>query len=371
MKNQPSRRPTQADIARRCGVSQMAVSLALRGSPKVSAAVRHRILQVAKRLNWRPDPALSALVHYRHGCAGGRSPLTIAWVTNWPTRDGWRANHPVYQKYFDGAQAKAAKLGYQLEPFWLREPAMTPMRMSQVLYTRSIMGLLLPPQPRAHLHLRMAWNKFAAVTFGFTLERPTLHVVTNHHFRSSIFALRKLRSLGYRRVGVLLDERYDVRVDYSWTAGCLAEQRHYPPEETLPVLSLTALTPEKLRAYLRRYKPDALLTNFWNMGEWLRGLKVTVPNELGLAYLSVTERNPTDAGINENSFAIGEAAMDLLATMIRSHELGVPPVPRHIMIDGFWVNGKTVRRRGRSAPWIGKRFLEKAAPESFFERGGR
>jgi len=344
------KRPTQRDIANACGVSQMAVSLALRGSKKISKTVRLRILKLAKKLNWQPDPALSALIAYRCRNAGTRDPSTIAWLTNWPTRGGWRNDHPVYVAYFNGAAARAASLGYKLEEFWLDEPGMTPARMSRILHTRGITGVLLPPQPRAHSHLRLDWEKFATVTFGFTLTKPSLHVATNHHFRSSIIALRKLRSLGYRRVGIVLDQRYDARVGYSWMAGCLMEQRRYAPGEIVPIVSLKQFSKEGLDEYLRKHQPDALLTNFWSVDLWLRELRVTVPRKLGLAYLSVTDRKPAFSGINENSHAIGEAALDLLATMIQRNEFGIPAIPRRIMIEGYWVPGKTVRRVNKPAP---------------------
>ena len=95
---------------------------------------------------------------------------------------------------------------------------------------------------------------------------------------------------------------------------------------------------------MQQHRPDALLTNFWNVGDCLAKLGVDIPTDLGLAYLSVTDRTPVFSGINENSHAIGEAALDMLATMLQRNEFGIPTVPRHIMIEGYWVDGKTVRR---------------------------
>jgi DNA-binding LacI/PurR family transcriptional regulator len=342
-------RPTQRDIARSCGVSQMTVSLALRGSPKISLPVRTRIIRAARKLHWRPDPMLSVLTNYRNRNAGRRNPATIAWVTNWPSRSGWRDGHPVYDAYFRGAQAQAGSQGYKVEEFWLAAPGMTPERLSKIFYTRNITGLLLPPQPRAHTRIHLAWEKFSAVSFGFTLTNPALHVATNHHFRSAILAMRKLRELGYRRLGILLNQRYDSRVDYSWMAGCLMEQRRYAPAEALPIASLASLSLDALKEYLNRHRPDVLLTNFWNTADWLKQLEIDVPGDLGLAYLSVDETRSAFSGINENSFAIGEAALDLLAIMIQRNEIGIPSIPRHVMIEGYWVPGKTVRRRNRPA----------------------
>ena len=49
-------------IARRAGVSRMAVSLALRGRPGVSPRTRQRVLAVAKRMGYAPDPELGKLM---------------------------------------------------------------------------------------------------------------------------------------------------------------------------------------------------------------------------------------------------------------------------------------------------------------------
>ena len=69
------KRPTQRDIANACGVSQMAVSLALRGSKKISKTVRLRILKLAKKLNCLRRTAITA-----HGVAGGRGRFGLASV---------------------------------------------------------------------------------------------------------------------------------------------------------------------------------------------------------------------------------------------------------------------------------------------------
>ena len=71
-----------------------------------------------------------------------RSPPTLAYVTNWNTRMGWRevTAHP---DFFDGAAARAKELGYNLEHFWMREPALTHGRLSRILHTRGINGVII------------------------------------------------------------------------------------------------------------------------------------------------------------------------------------------------------------------------------------
>ena len=61
---------TMDDVAARAGVSRAAVSLALRNSPKVSAARREQILQVAAELGYRPNSNASRLARARTGTIG-------------------------------------------------------------------------------------------------------------------------------------------------------------------------------------------------------------------------------------------------------------------------------------------------------------
>lgn len=55
------KRPTIADIARRAGVSKVAVSYALNDRPGVSPATRAAVKAIAKELGWRPSSAARAL----------------------------------------------------------------------------------------------------------------------------------------------------------------------------------------------------------------------------------------------------------------------------------------------------------------------
>ncbi|MDO4716954.1 MAG: LacI family DNA-binding transcriptional regulator [Propionibacteriaceae bacterium] len=62
--------PTQDDVARAAGVSRTLVSRALRGSGRVSASNRARILAVAARLGYRPNEAAVSLASARSGVIG-------------------------------------------------------------------------------------------------------------------------------------------------------------------------------------------------------------------------------------------------------------------------------------------------------------
>src|SRR5580692_4026836 len=59
-----SPRPSMRDIAELAGVSAMTVSKALRNSPKIARRTRERILKIAGRVGYRPDPELTKLMNH-------------------------------------------------------------------------------------------------------------------------------------------------------------------------------------------------------------------------------------------------------------------------------------------------------------------
>ena len=55
------RRITVRDIAARLNISHVSVSLALRGSSRISNKRREQVQAMAKKMGYRPDPTLTSL----------------------------------------------------------------------------------------------------------------------------------------------------------------------------------------------------------------------------------------------------------------------------------------------------------------------
>src|SRR4051812_31906827 len=60
--------PTQIDIAHKAGVSQVTVSHVLSGRGRVGEEVRQRVLDIARRLGYRPNAAARAISTGKFGC---------------------------------------------------------------------------------------------------------------------------------------------------------------------------------------------------------------------------------------------------------------------------------------------------------------
>ena len=165
---------TLQDVAEKAGVHRSTVSLALRDNHRISAEVRAKIQRIADELGYRSNPLVTALMRSRRTRRAPRH-VVLAYVTDYPTRYGWRPPHHDRPDYFPGAAARASELGYKLEHFWLGEPGMTPARFAQILASRGINGLLIGRLPPGKDEIQLPWEQCSAVALGLTLTKPDQH----------------------------------------------------------------------------------------------------------------------------------------------------------------------------------------------------
>ena len=341
-----SPRVTQRHLAQLAQVSHTTVSLALRRHPSIPAATRQRILDLARRHGYRPDPALAALNAYRIDRTAPRFHGAIAWLTCFARREGWREMIQA-EGYFLGAKAQAEQHGYQLEEVWATEPGLSEKRLTQILLARGVQGLIVAPLPEPHGRLALGWKHFSAVALGHSLAEPQLHVVMNHQFRNMKALVLHLHDLGYRRIGFALPAEKDERVDHSYLGGYLVGQATLPPKAPrLRPLLAEPFDAASFRRWFRTQQPDATIVSASDAPDvidWLRADGRRVPDDVGVAVASIPFRNRLVSGIDENVPRVGAMAVDTVIGMIHRNETGLPTNPWRILAEGTWFQGTTVR----------------------------
>ena len=339
-------RPTIRDIGRKTGFHYSTVSLALRDHPRISDSTKQIIREAAKKLRYKPDAMLNALCAYRLMKRPPTEQTVIAWITNHRARTDWRMS-ACTRDYFDGASQRAKERGYRLETLWLSEPGMTGERMSRILWTRGIQGVLLPPQE--HLtRIDLDWDSLSAVTFGYTLAHPRLHLVSNHEYRTMGTLFAELEKRYYQRVGLVNLREHDKRVDNNWLAAYLVEQTRLEPENQLPPLVLEEWNTKTFLSWVEHFRPDAIVTRLPEVLLSLRRAGYNVPDDVGVAYHTLDEKSRCFSGMKKNSFQIGVMAIDLLIDMLHRNERGIPGRPYLLMVEGSWVEGNTLRNSPES-----------------------
>ncbi len=348
---------TMAQVAKRAGVHTTTVSLALRNHPSLPETTRERIRKLAEEMGYRPDPNLRALMAYRHGLQPRKHVQTLAYVTNWDARWVWK-EFPSHAAFYAGADARAAELGFQLEHFWMGEPQMSNRRLGDIFHARGIHGVVLASQPYdKDERLDLDWSRLAAVKIDFFPHEPQLHIVTNDQRSILRQVVGKVRAAGYRRVGLVLHREWDRGVDYAMSSGFTGEQHAIPAGERVPIHYIEKFEPPadekwggraplaKLDAWLKRYRPDAVIGYGPAVLPRLQELGLTVPRDLAFADMLLQETDGRIAGVRHNCRRVGELAVELLAGQLQHHSYGLPPFPTATMVEGTWFDGASLPAR--------------------------
>ncbi len=351
------RRVTLSDIAKQAGVHVTTVSLALRNHPRLPERTRKRIQKIAEELGYQPDPVLQALVAYRGKVMARRNPPTLAYLTNWSTRLGWQqvTAHP---EFYAGAQAKSKELGFNLEHFWMGEPGLTHTRMSKILQTRGINGLIIASHRReTDVALHFDWAAFSAVKIDYFPHEPELHNVTNDQCNIIRLAMRHARDLGYQRIGCVMHRGWDHSVDHLWTAGFLAEQSLYAEADRVPMFIFPDAEPveawmseskahveapaQSFGTWFKKHKPDVILSKRSFVQPCFDSLGLSVPQDVAFVDLFLDQFDGATAGVRQNHAVVGQLAVEILAGQLHYNKYGVPEIPTTTYVEGTWFDGAT------------------------------
>lgn len=339
---------TLEDVARRAGVHRSTVSLALRNSPRIRPEVRAKIQEIAREIGYRVNPLVATLMRSRRT---GRKVkhICLAYVTNYPTRYGWRPPHHDRPDFFPGAQARAEELGYKLEHFWLGEPGMTPQRMSDILSRRAITGVLIGRLPPGHSSIELCWDRFAAVALGYTLRTPALHHVAEDAFTAVTDLFEQCLARGYRRPGF-----FEAEIDDSprWADRLIGafqrQQLNLPKRDQIPLCRFSPGPDfrEKFLAWVRRWQPDAIISSRGQPTcDWLRAAGYRVPQDIGLATLINNHPEQGVSGVYSDPHHLGALATEMVVGMLHRGETGLPRDPHFIFLPGVWRDAGTLRAK--------------------------
>lgn len=332
---------SQSVVAKAAGVSQTAVSLALRNHPSIPEATRERIKAIAEQVGYRPNPYIAALMKQVRRRRRVIERPTIAYVTSHLEKDGWR-QRGIFRRYFEGASKRATELGYKLEEFWLKEPGMNGERLGKIFWTRSIDGAILAPLPHGRGHVHMQWDRIAAATINFSVVRPNLHRAANHQMQSLSMAVRRLVKLGYGRIGLAMPLESDARADHNWAASFLFHQEQMSSEQKWPMLVTEAWHEAAFAEWCRLRRPDVVISTDSRVVQWLGRMGLRIPTDVGFVCLEWGEDESEYTGIRQNARLVGAAAVDLVVEQLEHNERGLPDHPKTVLIGGDWVDGETV-----------------------------
>lgn len=351
-------RPSLRQLARELGVSAMTVSLALRGARGLSAATAERVRKAAMERGYYPDHELSRLAQLMRR---GRKPgfrSTLAFLNAFPEPD--RIEHEPYMHgLWQGATARAERLGYRIEQHWLGEPGLSLRRLSEILSARGIKGILVPPLPDGASLPALDWSRFVGIALTDSHAVPQLLRVAPDNALAIEIALRETTRLGYRRPGLWMPEAFDVRTQRLNSAPFL---RWLHERRLNPGLMLIEEPSQRvLASWLRRLKPDVLICpHFDGYSQLWRKTVAGFATPPAFVSLTWSAPNKQFAGIDKRTEEIGAFGVDLLINALTQGRVGFQEEPPTLRVPGSWREGPSCpRARQRGAAL--HRFLEEMA----------
>src|SRR3954468_17880646 len=237
-------------LARLAGLSPSAISLALRDSPKISAATKKRVRRLAEKHRYRPDAKVVAMMSHLRKPREVRQQACFGVISFYDTATPWVGSRH-HTRVYEGMTQRAAELGYRLEPLWLRAPGMTYRRFRGILDARGIEGLLCFGSPDLEQEFPPELDHYAIVTIGLSIRTP-LHRVTSHFYNNTVQVLNRVRELGYERPGLVVGRYEEARSGHAHTAAYLGWCEHrLGSGHALPVHLIDAVEEKPLLEWLR------------------------------------------------------------------------------------------------------------------------
>ena len=337
---------TLKDIAARAGVSVMTASRVLADKGHVSAEKRRIVREIASQLGYLPNPMVQRIMsEIRRGrlnaCIG-----TLGWLNTHASRREWR-DIPYRRHFYEGAIERAEQLGLHVDEVWAGEPGMTPVRLTQILISRGIEGLIIPPQAESAFLTGMDLGRFAV---GF-ISPPRVPGRWNWAESDNLLAISlacdAVRSAGRRRPGLVLARLHD-QPGQGWRAGFLASQDDAPVRSRVPILRLPGSLeehPKLYQAWLKKHCPDVVIGCDYRLKPFAEDAGFSVPDQLALVHLHLAEDVEGWAGVDPLDLQVGHAATELVASSLRRNERGEPASPVRVLVPGVWRDGVTLPPR--------------------------
>lgn len=348
-------RPTLQDIAREVGVTKATVSLALRDHPKISDATREKVKAAARKLNYRPDPALARIAAHRWRTREHPSDLVLAFVS---TPHPWSSSESL-PELRQGATSQGEKLGYRVEHFRLQDHSGAE-QLARVLYHRGIRGVIVGQIFSEEFIRTFPWDQFACVGCHVGYWQPPVNVVLPDFHHAMVRLWREAVDAGYHRIGVALLREMEAVDLFDKVSAALYCQNCLTPElAPIPLRHFSLDEKPEFAAWVNEYKPDVVIGFNNTVGNWLSQYGYNIPDQI--AFVSLDDPASSVVGdrlltsMNPDYFLIGSTAVEQLDLLLRANRHGIPEHPLTVHVPSEWFAGDTLPPAGKSKNRIQKR----------------
>jgi len=334
--------PSLKQIAFECGISVAAVSMALRGHPRISKTTIKKVKASAKSIGYRTNPLIRSVMSLvRFSKYSKKNWITIGFIWLEDTPESLSKNY-FFTKLIESFIKRAYGLGLNVEQFFLKQEGMSVQRLQKILLARGITGIVFSPsKTSATVKLSFEWNRFTTVIIGHTPWEPEFNRVGHYQYSGMRRTLQNVFNAGYKRPALIILKNQNEQSLKIQESTFLA---NYP--DSREGLKLVCQVDESmhisgLKKWLIKMVPDCLIIPSVEVllnRKDLAGLLRSYPH----ASLDVYSGMDV-AGIIQDFNAVGINAVDLIITQLLHNDVGVPIRPKVVMLaEGEWYFGKSL-----------------------------
>lgn len=309
-----------ADIARACGVSKATVSLALNGKPGVSLDTRRLVLEVAKKLNYRPHASARSLALQRTDTLGVIVP---------------DLSSPFYAEVIRGLEEEALQHGFFLV---LATTMGNPEREElclRLLQERRVDGILfVTPRGNERLIREIHAGGFPVVVVDREIqsEDGVAEVIVDN-YGGARQAVEHLLALGYRRIGYIngipeiqaSQERWRAYRDALQSHGIRISKKWVEVGWFLPEGGYQAMT--RLLRISPRLEAVFVACDWMALGAMraIRERGLRIPQDIAVVGFDdvplAAQTDPPLTTVRQPMVEMGRAGVQLLAKLIREKKI--------------------------------------------------
>ncbi len=327
------------DIAEKAGYSTSTVSLALSNSPLISSATIRAVKSAARALKYKPNATISEVMSKIRKGKSDNSGETIA-IFN--ARTSKIEKGSALEQYFNGAIAQAKKMGYIPLIINLHAQENTPQKISQILKARNIRGGIVAGHYREESlkpAILKVLKKIELVAIGIKGISPIMASVVLDRFKITYLFTRRIRALGHRRIGFVIERFADIFEEGKLVGGYLRAQVDSKREIIPPYFwKKTSNNIAEISKYIKQNKLDALFSYSTAVSRELTQANVKFGNVKIFHADNAVFKSDIAGGVKNRS-QVGAIGVKILSEILRGRlKTGKNEIPNVHSVPPRWTS---------------------------------
>lgn len=327
------------DLAEIAGVSVMTVSRALKNNPKISEGTRASIQKLAKEKGYRVNPLVSAQMASIKARKLSKYQATIGLILNTPDEGVWVG----VKRVINGVKKACDDMDFAYDVFDLANEELSPRTLERILRSRGILALIETPASKDLSHYGLDFSNLIVVSSNPGRLPQTFHRVTPDHYGNMDMLLRHLADAGFRRLGLMIPQEVDTRINYLWSSRFLAFQQREKLGNVPPFMpeNTSSFEVEPFRKWFDRYHPDVLIVSSQELfqTDFFESAGIEIPGDVEVVKVNINDLSRGFSGVDMMSEEVGAECVRLTSQLLYQNEFGVPKNPISVLLPGRMVEG--------------------------------